>query len=48
MTKTAEAGTNSKSWRETVLDFRSCNAEIVGAEWSADKRDGEQIGLTTW
>ena len=42
-TESTTAGTLSKSRRETIPDFRSCNAETAGAKPSADKRAGEQI-----
>jgi len=44
-TKSVGAGTYSKNWRERVSDFRSCNAETAATEWSANKRNREQIGV---
>jgi len=44
-TKSVRAGTHSRSWRERVQDFRSCNAEAVGEKWSVKKLNREQIGI---
>ena len=32
MSESVWTGTYSKSWRERVPDFRSCNAETAGAK----------------
>jgi len=45
MTKSVWTGTHSKSWRERVPDFRSCNAKAADTEWSANKRKREDTGI---
>ena len=40
-TKSVEADTHLKSWRERVRDCRSCNGETAGDEWSVNKRNRE-------
>jgi len=37
------AGTNLKSWREWVPNFRSCNAEAAGAKWSTNNRTESRL-----
>jgi len=45
MARSVGAGTHSRSWRDRVPDFRSCNAEAAGTKWSASKQNREQIGI---
>jgi len=37
MAESIMADTHSKSRREKVPDFRSCNSEIAGAKWSTNE-----------
>jgi len=36
-TESVGGGTQLKSWRERVPDFRSCDAEDADPKWSANK-----------
>ena len=47
-TEGIRTGTGTERWRESVPDFRGCDAKAARAKWCADKRSREEKVSTSW